>query len=571
MSVATSIEAPGDAELISAVRGGDVDAYGTLFERHVDAARRLARQLVPPADADDLVSEAFVKVLGVLQRGGGPDVAFRAYLLTSVRRLQVDRIRATARLTTTDDMEAFDPGVPFVDTAVEGFESAAAAKAFASLPERWQLVLWHTEVEGDKPADIAPILGMSANSVSALAYRAREGLREAFLTQHAAELESDTCRWTHGQLGAYVRGSSSRRDGAKVEEHLEECRPCTAVYLELTEVNSNLGALLAPLLLGGVAASAYLGAAAGGSLPFGLAFVVGRARDLVVGNAAATAAVAGVAASTVIVAGGVTLATRGPDAGPDAIFGLDRTPSATSGASSATTPDPGTTRSPLGRRPPGAVVLSPGEEVDRLTEPTTDADPETVPDATEQPSPTSDPTATESPTDSPTDLPTDSPTSSPTSDPTSSPTSSPTTTPTTTPTTKATPPSEPTAQPTSDPTTQPTSGPTPTQPPPALPDPSLAGSVGGARPTYDVVLRFAGLPSGSSAVLAVESDALVVRTTDARCTFARARATCQVSGADPSPVTFEVVAPLGARVTASLTAAAQDADGGNNSWRADLG
>ena len=127
MSVATSLEAPSDAELISAVRGGDVDAYGTLFERHVDAARRLARQLVPPADADDLVSEAFVKVLGVLQRGGGPDLAFRAYLLTAVRRLQVDRIRAASRLHTTDDMEAFDPGVPFRDTAVEGFESAAAA------------------------------------------------------------------------------------------------------------------------------------------------------------------------------------------------------------------------------------------------------------------------------------------------------------------------------------------------------------------------------------------------------------------------------------------------------------
>jgi len=40
---------------------------------------------------EDLVSEAFVKVLQVLQRGGGPDVAFRAYLLTAVRRLRVDR------------------------------------------------------------------------------------------------------------------------------------------------------------------------------------------------------------------------------------------------------------------------------------------------------------------------------------------------------------------------------------------------------------------------------------------------------------------------------------------------
>ena len=52
-------EAPGDAELISAVRAGDTDAYGELFARHVEAARRLARQLVPAGDVDDLVSEAF--------------------------------------------------------------------------------------------------------------------------------------------------------------------------------------------------------------------------------------------------------------------------------------------------------------------------------------------------------------------------------------------------------------------------------------------------------------------------------------------------------------------------------
>lgn len=315
MSIATSVEAPGDAELISAVRGGDLDAYGTLFERHVGAARRLARQLVPAGDAEDLVSEAFVKVLGVLQRGGGPDVAFRAYLLTSVRRLQVDRFRAGAKLHTTDDMEAFDPGVPFRDTAVEGFESAAAARAFASLPERWQLVLWHTEVEGDKPADIAPLLGMSANSVSALAYRAREGLRQAFLTQHVGELEQDHCRWTHGQLGAYVRDAISRRDAARVEGHLEECRSCMAIYLELTEVNSNLGGLLAPLLLGGVATAYLGGAAATGTVPVGIGLLAGRVRDLVVGHAGA-AAVAGVAASTVVVAGGIALGIGGPDRAP---------------------------------------------------------------------------------------------------------------------------------------------------------------------------------------------------------------------------------------------------------------
>jgi RNA polymerase sigma factor (sigma-70 family) len=575
MSIATSVEAPGDAELISAVRGGDIDAYGTLFERHVGAARRLARQLVPAGDAEDLVSEAFVKVLGVLQRGGGPDVAFRAYLLTSVRRLQVDRFRAGAKLHTTDDMEAFDPGVPFRDTAVEGFESAAAARAFASLPERWQLVLWHTEVEGDKPADIAPLLGMSANSVSALAYRAREGLRQAFLTQHVAELEQDQCRWTHGQLGAYVRNAISRRDAARVQGHLDECRSCMAIYLELTEVNSNLGGLLAPLLLGGVATAYLGGAAASGTVPVGIGLLVGRVRDLVVGNAGA-AAVAGVAASTVVVAGGIALGIGGPDRAPSEPAAL-RAPTSTSSTTDPSAAAPGGGSPRRSATGPDAVVIAPGEEVvvpgtTTPVDPTTDplTDPTTDPTGDPTTDPTGDPTdtPTTSPTTSPTSKPT--PTSSPSASPSASPTSSPTSTPTSSPT------SDPTSSPTSNPTGQPTSSPTPTQapttpPPPAAADVSLGGSASGTRPTYVVVLRVAALAAGSTAVLTVEATgAEVVRTDDGRCTTTRARATCQVSGANLAPVSLEVVAPQGAQVVASLSTAQPDPDPSDNTWRAVL-
>ena len=130
-----------DAELIAQVRGGDKDAFGELYARHVDAGRRLARQLLRGSDADDLVSEAFTKVMTLLQSGHGPDVAFRAYLLTAIRRLHVDRVRGEARLTTSDDMTAFDPGIPFQDTAVDLFESCAAARSLASLPDPSQQVL----------------------------------------------------------------------------------------------------------------------------------------------------------------------------------------------------------------------------------------------------------------------------------------------------------------------------------------------------------------------------------------------------------------------------------------------
>lgn len=293
-----------DAELISSVRGGDVSAYGDLFARHRDAATRLARQLVSAPDADDLVSEAFAKVLNVLLAGGGPDVAFRAYLLTAVRRLHVDKIRATSRATPTDDLTPYDEGEPFNDTVIAGFEGGAAARAYASLPERWQLVLWHIEVEGQKPAEVAPLLGMSPNSVSALAYRAREGLRQAYLQMHSADIADAECRWTHDKLGAYVRQGLSRRDAAKVEEHLRTCRKCTALFVELTEVNSSMAGVLGPVVLGS-ASMAYLGTTASAGIFGGFVAALDRVREAVlaqgkvavgIGAAAGVAGIATVAA-----------------------------------------------------------------------------------------------------------------------------------------------------------------------------------------------------------------------------------------------------------------------------------
>lgn len=254
-------ESRSDADLIAAVRAGDTLAYGILFERHRTAAERLSRQLVSGAGADDLVSEAFLKVLGVLQRGGGPDEAFRAYLLTSVRRLHIDAIRSSKRERSTDDEAELDRAVEFVDPAAMEFDRGAAGEAFRSLPERWQLVLWHLDVEGQNPAEVAPLLGMAPNGVSALAYRAREGLRRAYLQQHLAPTLDAECRETTSKLGAHVRHGLAARDTRKVEAHLHTCARCTGLHLELRDVNSSLAAVLGPVVLG-AAATGYLGTAA---------------------------------------------------------------------------------------------------------------------------------------------------------------------------------------------------------------------------------------------------------------------------------------------------------------------
>jgi DNA-directed RNA polymerase specialized sigma24 family protein len=75
------------------------------------------------AEADDIVAESFARVLAQLKRGRGPDSAFRPYLLTTVRRVAYDRLRAEGKLVVSGEMEAFDPGVPFADPALADLES----------------------------------------------------------------------------------------------------------------------------------------------------------------------------------------------------------------------------------------------------------------------------------------------------------------------------------------------------------------------------------------------------------------------------------------------------------------
>ena len=241
-----------DASLLVATRDGDMDAYGILFERHRLAAQRLALSLTTPANADDLVAEAFTKVLVSLQNGHGPTEFFRAYLLTAVRRLHIDSIRRESHEVPSEDSR-LDSAEDFLDTAQIGFERTATAEAFASLPERWQYVLWHLDVEKEKPADIAPQLGMTPNAVSALAYRAREGLRQAYIQSHVNQVATSDCSDIVASLGSYVRKGLSRRDRAKVDSHLDECRSCTGLVLELQEYNETIGASLAVALLGAAA------------------------------------------------------------------------------------------------------------------------------------------------------------------------------------------------------------------------------------------------------------------------------------------------------------------------------
>jgi RNA polymerase sigma factor (sigma-70 family) len=245
---------PSDSELIAASRAGDTTAYAMLYQRHSASAHALARSLLRGrAEADDAVAEAFTRVLAQLRRGAGPHDAFRAYLLTTVRRLAFDRFAAEQRQVSSPDLAEFDSGEPFVDPAVAGLENDLIARAYFSLPQRWRAVLWHTAVEGGKPAEIAELLGVTPNGVAALAYRAREGLRQAYLQMHLNGIARQECRPALAKLGAYVRGGLSKRDSAEVAAHVDDCADCRAAFAELHELNDALKITIGPLILGSMA------------------------------------------------------------------------------------------------------------------------------------------------------------------------------------------------------------------------------------------------------------------------------------------------------------------------------
>jgi RNA polymerase sigma factor (sigma-70 family) len=176
----THLDDQDDAHLLLLVRAGVAEAYGALYARHAPAARRFAWRLTSSStSADDLVADAFAAVLAAIGRGHGPHDGFQAYLFTAVRR---HAQRGWARNLPVPG--GLDPtvlarreGLVEPDDAPE----EVALAALERLPPRWRGALQMIEIEGRPLAEVADALGLSPNATSALAYRARRGLREAYL------------------------------------------------------------------------------------------------------------------------------------------------------------------------------------------------------------------------------------------------------------------------------------------------------------------------------------------------------------------------------------------------------
>ncbi|MBR7838811.1 sigma-70 family RNA polymerase sigma factor [Actinospica durhamensis] len=267
----TDLEPP-DRELIDRVRGGDLEAFDPLYRRHRTSALRHARYWTrSEAAAEDLSAESFTRVLYAIRNGNGPSEAFRPYLLTAMRNVARDWAEGERRTLLLPDLVDLAPAQQDQDPVIAALERSLAGLAFMSLPERWQTVLWQMEVEREGPTQLAPQLGIDAAAVSALAYRAREGLKQAYLQAHITEIGSPSCRPFAERLGTHTRGKLRGREAAKVRGHLKHCSECVGLYAMLKHVNGNLPVIVAPAVVGAVAAAKSAALWTGGSAAVGAA------------------------------------------------------------------------------------------------------------------------------------------------------------------------------------------------------------------------------------------------------------------------------------------------------------
>ncbi len=247
--------------LLRRLREGQDAAFSELFEQHAPAVRRLALGLAKDrTEAEDITAETFFRVLRAVKRGNGPKDNIRAYLLTVARRVSWEWKGAVQDVPVTDDELTSRAGAAESNPS-RAAEHSLITKAFTSLPERWRTVLWQTEVEGAKPAVVAPQIGLSPNATAALARRARLGLRAAYLQAHLATSKSDGgCRSVLEKLGGYTAGSVTGTEADRISAHLTVCARCHATHDELRDVCFSLRANANGIAVAGAAAAAGAGA-----------------------------------------------------------------------------------------------------------------------------------------------------------------------------------------------------------------------------------------------------------------------------------------------------------------------
>jgi RNA polymerase sigma-70 factor (ECF subfamily) len=160
--------------VLAAAADGDPTAFAELWRATHPQLLRYLRVLTG-ADAEDVASETWLKVMRSLESFSGDEGAFRAWLTVIGRNHARDVARKTARrpeVLTDEAHTTADPAAPdAAELALERLGTEQALRLLGTLPRRQAEMVALRVVVGLEPIEIAQIVGVTAVNVRVSVHR----------------------------------------------------------------------------------------------------------------------------------------------------------------------------------------------------------------------------------------------------------------------------------------------------------------------------------------------------------------------------------------------------------------
>jgi RNA polymerase sigma-70 factor (ECF subfamily) len=172
---------PSDAALIAAAKNGEVEAFGTLYERYMELIFRYVRGRVSNArDAEDITERVFLSAYESLENYRERGRPYSAFLYQVARNAIIDSYRDPSNdhnLEIPERIEDTKTKEPD-DMLVSAQRVEAVRVAMAQLSEDYQEVIRLRILLSLPTSQTAKWLKRSEGAVRVLLYRALKALRE---------------------------------------------------------------------------------------------------------------------------------------------------------------------------------------------------------------------------------------------------------------------------------------------------------------------------------------------------------------------------------------------------------
>lgn len=190
--------------LVQRASQGDAEAFGKLYDLHLDAVYRYVYYKVNEAsEAEDLTSQVFLKAWEAIPRYEWRQIPFSHWLMRLARNAVIDHYRTTRTHGELDeDLVSRDPdpqGEYLRGERLKGLEAA-----IRRLPEDQRTVVVLRFIEEMDYAELADLMGKSQGALRVIQHRALAALRR--ILEREGEEGVQGHRDGLGRLPREVRG-----------------------------------------------------------------------------------------------------------------------------------------------------------------------------------------------------------------------------------------------------------------------------------------------------------------------------------------------------------------------------